>query len=1091
MKKLLSVVAFAFSSLLMMGQGTQTPDALMLRYPDVSSDEITFVYAEDVWTVSKDGGLARRITSTLGMETFPKFSPDGKSIAFSGNYDGNTDVYSISNIGSNLNRLTFHPDGERVVDWKPDGSEVLFSSRRKSPSGRFSQFYLIDAEGGLPSRLPLQYIEFGSYNGDGSKIAYQYLSRVFRTWKRYQGGTASDIWIYDFDAQKSEKITSYKGSDALPMWKGDMIYFLSDRGDKNKANLWAYNSADKSFTQMTFFEEYDIKFPSMGPEEIVFENGGELYLFNYESKESKKVKIEVPSEHISLRPQLKNLNDLNYSYWISPNGTRALFDARGELLTVPAEHGITQNLTRTDGVAEHNPDWSPNGKWIAYFSDAEGEYNLYTRNADGSGEATKLTSFTKNYYEGTMWSPDSKKIAFVDQLGNLFYIDVASKKITTVTTSSASEIRDFDWSPQSDWIAYSDGSPSSLFHSEIHAYELSSAKTLRLTTGFYSAQDPEFSADGKYLFYSSNRSFSPIYSDVDATWIYANSTVLMATPLLKETASIIAPRNDVEEVEEDAPAEDKDDKKKKKDKDDDADKEEDAPAMKIDVDGFEARADQLAVPPGNYRSLYAIEGKLVFASRSLTPNGGGSIKYYDIEERKTETIIEGASGFEMSAKGEKMIYGTGDGKFGIIDVSPGNSVGDGTLDMSNMTASINPMNEWVQIYNEAWRLERDFFYDPAMHGVDWKAMGERYRKLLPYCSSRSDLNYIIGELIGEINVGHAYIGGGDNPRAERIGVGMLGIDFELSDNAYKVAKILHGADYDTDVRSPLDDPGVAISEGDYILAVNHIKVDPSISPYAAFQGLNNKLIVLTVNSKASMDGARDVEVKTIGSETTLRNRAWIEENRQKVLAATDGRCGYIYVPNTGRNGQNELVRQFYGQVGMEALIIDERFNSGGQIPDRFIELLNRPNYNYWGMRSFDSWPTPFVANNGPKVMLANEWAGSGGDAFPYYFKAAKVGPVVGKRTWGGLVGISGLPPLLDGGFLSSPNFGMYNNEGEWDVEGYGVDPDYEVENPSDEVYRGNDAQLSKAIELINDGLEKMPEKVKKPAYPTKTGIGNN
>ena len=410
--------------------------------------------------------------------------------------------------------------------------------------------------------------------------------------------------------------------------------------------------------------------------------------------------------------------------------------------------------------------------------------------------------------------------------------------------------------------------------------------------------------------------------------------------------------------------------------------------------------------------------------------------------------------------------------------------------MSNVKAYVHPMNEWTQIYNEAWRLERDFFYDADMHGVDWKALGDRYRKLLPYCSSRNDLNYVIGELIAEINVGHAYVGGGDMERASRVGVGLLGVDFTFENNAYRIEKILSGADYDTDVRSPLNDPGVDISEGDYILAVNNIAVDPTLSPYAAFQGLNNKLIVLTVNSKASMDGAREVEVKTMASERALRNRAWIEDNRQKVLEATDGKCGYIYVPNTGINGQNELVRQFYGQVGMEALIIDERFNSGGQIPDRFIELLNRPNYNYWGQRSFNSWPTPFVANNGPKVMLANEWAGSGGDAFPYYFKAAKVGPVVGKRTWGGLVGISGLPPLLDGGFLSSPNFGLFNNEGEWDVEGYGVDPDYEVENPSDAVYRGEDAQLMKAIELINEGLAKMPPKVEKPAYPNKSGIGN-
>ena len=570
--------------------------------------------------------------------------------------------------------------------------------------------------------------------------------------------------------------------------------------------------------------------------------------------------------------------------------------------------------------------------------------------------------------------------------------------------------------------------------------------------------------------------------------------MIMAVPLKKDTPSIIAPRNDNEEVavdEDESSSDDKKDKKKKDKEEDSDDKEDEGVVVEVDTEGFEARASMLSIPAGNYGNLYAVEGKLVFASRGVNEQAQTEVKYYDIESRDIESIISGVSAFEMSAKGKKMIYGTQDGGYGIIDVAKDSKVGDGTIDMSGMQAYINPKEEWNQIFYEAWRLERDYFYDPNMHGVDWKAIKDRYSKLLPYCSSRSDLNYIIGEMIGELNVGHAYIGGGDNPKAKKVGVGMLGIDFVLEENAYKIEKIYGGAHYDVDVRSPLNDPGVDVNQGDYILAVNHISVDPTVDPYAAFQHLDGKLITLTVNSVPIIEGSRDVDVKTIGNEAKLRNRAWIEANRQKVLEATNGQCGYIYVPNTGRNGQNELVRQFQGQVNKEALIIDERFNSGGQIPDRFIEMLNRPNYNYWGRRGFKSWPTPFISINGPKVMLANEWAGSGGDAFPYYFKAAKVGPVVGKRTWGGLVGITGLPPLLDGGFLSSPNFGMYDNNGEWAVEGYGVDPDYEVENTSDAVYRGDDAQLTKAIELILEGLENQPEKVEKPAYPIKSGIGNN
>ena len=1098
MKKIILTQFLLFVLISANAQSADTPDALMLRFPDVSASEITFVYAEDVWTVSKEGGLARRITSTPGNEAFPKYSPDGSTIAFSGNYQGNRDVYTISNSGSNLKRLTYHPGGENVIDWQPNGEKVLFASRRKSPSNRFSQFYTVDINGGAASQLPLFYAEFGSYNQDGTKLAYQYLSRVFRTWKRYQGGTASDVWIYDFENQSSEKITNYNGTDAFPMWHGNAIYYMSDQGPKHKLNLWAYDTQAKSNSQVTFFEEYDIKFPSMGPEDIVFENGGALYLYNYSSKTSIKVDIEVPSEHINMLAQLKDLNPNINSYWISPNGKRALFDARGELMTVPAEHGNTVNLTNTSGVAEHNPDWSPDGKSVAYFSDAEGEYNLYTRNADGSGTPTKLTSFSEDYFRGTHWSPDSKKITFSDQKGNLFIIRVASQEVIKVDKNEVFEINDYSWSPDSEWLVFGSASNAALFNSEIKVFQLSTGKLFQLTDGFYSSSDPVFSQDGKYLFYTSNRSFTPMYSNFDATWVYINSTVILAVPLQMDTPSIIAPRNDNEEVaDDDESSDDKKDKKdkKKKDKDESSDDEEDnGVVVEIDTEGFEARASELPIPAGNYSSLYTVEGKLVFAFRNSTPRGSSpattTIKYYDIESRETEEIISGVSGFEMSAKGEKMIYGTMDGGYGIIDVEKGAKVGDGTIDMSGMQTYINPKEEWKQIFYEAWRLERDYFYDPNMHGLDWEAIKVRYSKLLPYCSSRSDLNYIIGEMIGELNVGHAYIGGGDNPQTIKVGVGMLGVDFVLEENAYKIEKIYSGAHYDVDVRSPLNDPGIEINEGDYILAVNHIPVDPAIDPYAAFQHLDGKLITLTVNSVPIIEGSRDVDVKTIGNEAKLRNRAWIESNRQKILKATNGRCGYIYVPNTGTNGQNELVRQFQGQVNKDALIIDERFNSGGQIPDRFIEMLNRPNYNYWGRRGFKSWPTPFVANSGPKVMLANEWAGSGGDAFPYYFKASKVGPVVGKRTWGGLVGISGLPPLLDGGFLSSPNFGMYDNNGEWAVEGYGVDPDYEVENTSDAVYRGDDAQLNKAIELILEGLENQPPKVEKPAYPIKSGIGN-
>lgn len=1076
MKRIYTLLSVLSVALFSFAQNTDSPDALMLRFPDVSENEITFVYAEDVWVVPITGGMAKRITSTPGMEYYPKFSPDGNTIAFSGNYDGNYDVYTIHHHGYNVKRLTYHPGNDRTVDWKPDGSGVLFASRRKSPSNRFNQFFTVSTEGGNAEQLPLFFAELGSYNADGTQLAYQYLNRVSRNWKRYQGGTASDILIYDEKTKKSTQITSYKGTDALPMWNGNKIYFLSDRGENHKANIWSYDVNNKEFKQETNFETYDVKFPSMGKGHIVLENGGKLHLYDLATGKSKPVEIKVPSEHIMARSEWKDLSKDIRTYFISPTGKRGLFDVRGEIFTVPAEKGITQNITHTSGVSEQSPNWSPDGKYIAYFSDETGEYQLMIRPADGSGETKALTKNLEGYYSGTLWSPDSKKIAFTKYDGTLYYINVDSKKITKVDFSEMDNIRDYRWSHDSQWLTYSKSIVSQ--NSVIIAYSLKEGKGHQLTSEFYNCQDPVFSADGKYLFYTSNRAFMPTYSNFDGTWVYDRSTVLMATTLSKDEPSILAPENDVEEVKEDG-----DKKEEKSDKEDAAEEE----GIKIDFEGIEWRAVALPVEPGNYGYLTATDGKIVYQSYG---RGGSEIRFWDIDGQEESTIVSGASGYELSADGKKIIYGNRGG-YAIVSVRAGQKPGDGALSMKDVRAEINPVEEWNQIFNEAWRLERDFFYDPNMHRVDWKEVRERYSKLMAFCSSRSDLNYIIGEMIGELNVGHAYVGGGDMPRAERVGVGMLGADLSTDGkNAIRIDKIYAGAPWDI-TRSPLNEAGVDVKEGEYIVAVNHQPVDGTQSPYASFQNLNRKVVVLSIASDASGKGARDVEVKLMSNEARLRNLAWIENNRKKVLEATNGKCGYIYVPNTGVDGQNQLFRMYQGQFHLSAMIIDERWNSGGQIPDRFVELLNRPIRSHFSRRDKKPWPIPFNGMDGPKVMLANQWAGSGGDMFPYIFKQEKVGPVVGKRTWGGLVGISGIPPLVDGGFLTAPNFAFFNLDGEWDVEGVGVSPDYEVDAQAEDMYNGIDAQLDKAIELINASLKaNPPAKVVVPEYPNKTGIGN-
>ncbi len=1087
MKKIFALLTLAATSYFATGQQSDSPDALMLRFPDVSASEITFVYAEDIWVAPIDGGMARRVTSTVGMEYYPKFSPDGKTIAFSGSYDGNYDVYTINREGYNVKRLTYHPGYDRNIDWKPDGSSVLFSSRRKSPSNRFNQFYTIEKEGGNLEQLPLFFAEIGCYSADASQIAYQFLNRTTRNWKRYQGGTASDLLIYDFKTNKSTQITDYKGTDALPMWSGNKIYFLSDRGENHKTNIWSYNTTDKSFKQETNFDVYDVKFPSLGPENIVLENGGKLHLFNLASGKTSPIEIQVPSEHIDSRTEWKDLSKSVNSYFISPTGKRGLFEARGEIFTVPAESGITQNLTNTSDAHEQSPNWSPDGKSIAYFSDASGEYQLVVRPSDGSGEPTTLTNFKEGYYTGTLWSPDSKKIAFTHFDGTLYYIDVDTKKVIKVDRSEMNPIRGYSWSSDSKWITYAKASNGQ--NSVIIAYHLTDNSIKTLTSPFYNCGNPVFSKDGKYLFYTSNRHFMPTYSNFDGTWVYNNSDVLMAATLLSSDASVIAPKNDMEKIAEDDDTDEKEevktDKKDKKEKSEEK-KDED---LKIDVEGFEARSVQLPVAPGNFGSLTTADGKLIYSS--FSKSGSPEIKYWDVEAQEEKTIISGSFGYELSSDGSKIMYGAMGG-YAIISVQEGQKPGDGSLNLSDVKAQINPVQEWTQIFNEAWRLQRDFFYDKNMHGVDWKEIHTRYGKLMPYCTSRSDLNYIIGEMIAELNVGHAYVGGGDQPRGENIGVGMLGADLSVSSNGgIRIDKIYSGGPWDIEERSPLNDPGINVKEGEFVVAINHKTIGKVGNPYEPFQGLNNKVVILSVASSSDGKDVRDVEITLMNDESRLRNLAWIESNRQKVLKATNGMCGYIYVPNTGVDGQNELFRMYQGQSHLKSLIIDERWNSGGQIPDRFVELINRPIRSYFSRRDLTPFPIPFNGMTGPRVMLANQWAGSGGDMFPYIFKQEKVGPVVGKRTWGGLVGISGIPPLVDGGFLTSPNFAFFNLDGNWDVEGYGVDPDYEVNAMPEDMYNGLDAQLDKAIELINGGLKANPPvEVKEPVFPIKTGIGN-
>ncbi len=1070
------VSIFLLSSFIIYLQASSQIDAGLFHYPDVSQTQIVFTYANDVWVVPKEGGMAVKLSSPPGVEMLPKFSPDGKQIAFSAVYDGNRDVYTMPVTGGIPKRLTEHSYGDRVVDWTNDGKNILFASGRESGKARFDQFYTVPAGGGAETKLPLAYAEFGSYSPDGKEMAVVILSQVFRNWKRYLGGMNGDIRIYNFEKQTDENISATSDADdEFPMWHDNYIYFLSDRGPEVRMNLWRYDISKKSFEQLTKFTDYDVHFPSQGPDDIVFEAGGKLYIYPFTTQQPKEVKVTVVTDEALLKPKTIAVNDYVEHTSISADGKRVLVEARGDIFSVPAENGYVKDLTMTSGVAERYPSWSPDGKTIAYWSDKSGEYELWLMEAGNENSAKKVTDYGAGYRYALSWSPDNKKLAFIDKAGKIKVYDIASGSTADVDqglyfSHGNMEGFTFSWSPDSRWLAYSRDLENQHFAAFI--YDVKNKKTQQVTSGFYSCSNPVFDPDGKYLFVLTSQTFVPYYSDEDNTFIYANSTQLAVIGLHKNTPSLLAPKNDTVAIKEDEKPAAKDDAKKKDDKPSAVENKSDSNAVTIDFDDMEQRMELLPVTPGNLGALNTVKGKVLYIRSPNTgaPDGGQpSLKYYDIDKREEKTILDGADNYWLSAGREKILVSKS-GAMAVISPDEGAKF-DKPLRLNEMQMTVDPMQEWKQIFTDAWRIERDYFYDANMHGVNWPLIKDRYMKMLEGAASREDVDFIIGEMIGELNSSHTYHGGGDMEKIKFEPTGYIGIDWEADGGFYKVKKIIHGASWDAEVHSPLDMPGVDIKEGNYILAVNGIPITTDKEPFAAFQGLANKTVELTYNTTASWTGAKTVIVKTMDDEYRLRNLAWIEAMRKRVDDATNGDVGYIYVPSTGLDGQSELLRQFSAQWNKKALIIDERFNNGGQIPDRFIEMLNRTPLSFVATRDGKPWQWPLFANFGPKVMLINGWSGSGGDAFPDYFRKKNLGPLIGSRTWGGLIGISGYPDLIDGGTITAPSFRIFNPDGTQFKEGHGVDPDIEVPEDLGAMAKGIDTQLERAIVEIKNLLK--------------------
>ncbi len=1088
----------ALSLMLVSLNSYASQEARVLRFPAISNGQIVFSYAGDLYTVPESGGIARKLTSHEGYEAFARFSPDGKSIAFTAEYDGNREVYLIPAEGGIPKRLTYTASLGRddisdrmgpnnlVMGWTSDGQNIVFRSRMRESNDFLGQLYLVSARGGTAVQISLPRGGFCSFSPDDKKLAYNRVFREFRTWKRYRGGMADDIWIYDFETKKIENITNTPDQDIIPMWSGKKIYFLSDRDEIKRMNLYVYDLGSKATRKLTDFTEFDIKFPSLGREAIVFENGGYIYRFDLASEQAAKVPVMIADDMVSGRGQLTGLANRVTNYEISPDGKRALFGARGEIFTVPAKNGNTRNLTNSPGVHERNSKWSPDGRWIAYISDRSGEDEIYIMAQDGSAEPQQLTKNADTYKYELFWSPDSRKIAWDDKLLRLNYVDVEKKETVVVAKAEIGEIRSFNWSPDSRWIAYAKPEVESM--TKVYLYSLDTQKTHEVTDGWSDSYSPAFSSDGKYLIFVSNRDFSPTYSRVEWNYAYLSMSRIYFVTLAADTKSPFEPKSDEVEVKAETAKGATDESKEKVEAPQAEEKKpaesKKAVSVKVDLEGLKSRLIGLPIEVSNYFQVASVGEKIFYLKR---PDGvrRTSLMVYDLGEKK-ETDLGEISGYEISADQKKMLVSK-DRSYAIIDLPRAPIKIEDRLDLSQMEMKLDLRAEWNQIFEECWRQMKYFFYAPNMHGVDWEAMKVRYEPLARAVNHRADLTYVIGEMIGELSAGHTYVGGGDLPTPKKVRVGLLGAKFDrdLQTGFYKVAKILRGQNWSRSLRSPLTEIGVDVKEGDYLIAINGKPTGQMNDMYEALYNTVSKQVTLKVNSKPQESGSREVVVVPIESEQSLVYYTWVEENIAKVDKATGGKVGYIHIPDMGPGGLNEFVKYYYPQLRKKALIIDVRGNGGGNVSPMIIERLRREIAMIDMSRDTVPRPDPDSLLLGPKVCLINEFSASDGDLFPYRFKKYGLGKLIGKRTWGGVVGIRGTLPLLDGGVLNRPEFAPYSVDGkEWIIEGIGVEPDIFVDNDPANEYAGIDEQLNKAIEVILEELKTKEAKIPPiPPYP--------
>ena len=1069
-----------------LAQGTR-----LLRHPTVSRDQVAFEYAGDLWLVSRSGGQARRITSTQGLEIEPHFSPDGTQIAFTATVAGNTDVYVVPASGGNPKRLTYHPGNDRVRGWTPDGRRIIFASARISaPQQAYVKLWTIGTDGaGLPEQVPMPRAFSGTYSPDGRRIAYEEIQTAFipdwyeaSMWRHYRGGRTHPISVMNLADYSVEKLPWNNSNDTEPMWIGNTIYFLSDRN--HTVNLFAYRTDTKQLSQLTQHDDFDIMTASAGADAIVYEQAGYIHLVDAKNGKSTRLNIEATGDLPWTRPQFKKVASMIRNYTLSATGVRAAFEARGEIFTVPTEKGDYRNLTQTPGAHDRSPVWSPDGAQLAWLSDASGEYKLMIGDPIGVTAARTVELPSTGFYSGPNWSPDGKLIVLQDNHRNLWTIDVASGKSTKIDVDRYPDpVRQFDatWSPDSRWIAYSKNLPSRL--RAIFVYSLADQKAYQLTDGLADSISPAFDLNGKYLYFLASTNYGP-----STGWLEMSSldrpvrraiylAVLSATepsPLLPETGDEPPPRPSPPANPPPAPPT--------------------PPApqpvnVRVDVNGIGQRIITVNVPAGEYANLQAGAAGSFYYTEPV-PGGGPQalrLQRYQIRERTAAPFLEGVRAYALSGDKKKLLYQAsagGGASWGVVSTErPGVKVGDGPINVAQLETRVDPRAEWEQIFRETWRIQREYFYDAKMHGANWQAIYDKYLPLVAHVGHRADLGYLIAQVGGELTVGHSYLtGAGDVPAEDPVSVGLLGADYAVENGYYRIKRIYSGENWNPELRAPLSAPGIQVSEGDYVVEVNGRLLTSSTNIYSLFEGTAGRQTLIRVNKTPDREGSRLLTVIPVASEDGLRTRAWVEDNRRKVDKLSGGRLAYVWLPNTATPGYVSFTRYFYSQQDKEGAVIDERYNQGGMVADYIVNELDRKLLGYFALRDGETSTSPIAGIYGPKVMLINESAGSGGDAMPFYFRLRKIGPLIGTRTWGALVGTLGFPPTIDGGGITAPNLAFYNMKGEWDVENIGVAPDIEVEYSAAEVIKGGDPQLERAVQEALKLLEQNPfRRVPRPA----------